>query len=202
MPSSAAERRAIIAAPTGKPTARSGRLAERGLSMLRQIAASANRRSALGWSSLHIAALGDHRREAEILLEQGADVNDRDKFGHTPLFFAKSAYMAQILIAHGADVNARRDDGGAPLHRAARMGCRMVIKTLLEAGADISAEQSGATPLHVAARHGHWGVAEILLIRGADVDALDNWGRTPRDMAASGGHEQVVRLLERYGASR
>lgn len=192
---------AIVAASGTKLAARSASLAGRGLAMLQQMAARANRRG-LGWTSLHIAALGDHRKEAEILINQGLDVNARDKYGHTPLFFAKSAYMAQILICGGADVNARREDGGTALHRAARSGIRQVAKTLLQAGADPNIRQNGSTPLHIAARHGHWTITELLLESHADVDTEDTLGLTALDIAAANGHKSVVKLLERHGAGQ
>lgn len=196
------EPRAIVAVSGGRIPSRASALAGRGLSTIREMAARANRRGALDWTSLHIAALGDRRREAEWLISQGSDVNARDRFGHTPLFFARSAYMAQALICHGADANARREDGGTALHRAARMGSRQVTKVLLESGADPSAEQRGTTPLHVAARHGRWTVAELLIKHGADIDAIDDRGRTALDIARDAGHENVARLLVRKGAAQ
>ncbi|MHB9036475.1 MAG: ankyrin repeat domain-containing protein [Armatimonadota bacterium] len=187
----------IVPTPSGKLATRSSALAGRGLALLKQMSARARHRG-LGWTSLHIASLGDHRREAEMLIAQGEDVNAQDKFGHTPLFFAKSAYMAQVLIAHGADVNARRHDGGTALHRAARSGSRPVAKLLIHAGANVNAVQSGTTPLHVAARHGHWTVAELLISSGADIDAIDDLGQTPLSEAESGGHGIVAGLLRRH----
>ncbi|MEN6357612.1 MAG: ankyrin repeat domain-containing protein [Armatimonadota bacterium] len=187
----------IVPAPSGKLATRSSALVGRGLALLRQMSAHAKYRG-LGWTSLHIAALGDHRREAEILTVRGEDVNARDKFGHTPLFFARSAYMAQVLISAGADVNAMRDDGGTALHRAARGGLRSVAKILIQSGADISASKNGSTALHIAARHGHWIVVELLVSSGADVNALDSFGQTPLDGAESAGHKDVAELLRRH----
>ena len=192
---------AIVAASGTKLAARSAGLANRGLAMLQQMAARANRRG-LGWTSLHIAALGDRRKEAEALINQGADVNARDKYGHTPLFFSKSAYMAQLLICAGADVNARREDGGTALHRAARTGSRQAAKTLLQGRADANIRQNGSTPLHIAAQHGHWTVAELLIENRADVDAEDALGLTALEIAIGNGHKAVAKLLERHGARK
>jgi cytohesin len=187
----------IVPAPSGKLATRSSALAGRGLALLRQISARAQHRG-LGWSSLHIAALGDHRREAEALIAQGENVNAQDKFGHTPLFFARSAYMAQVLISAGADVNARRNDEGTPLHRAARSGLRSVAKILIQSGANINASQKGSTPLHTAASHGRWSVAELLISNSADVNAVDSFGQTPLELAESARHQDVAELLKRH----
>ncbi len=190
----------IVAVPGGRLAYRTSGLARRGLAMLEQTAARANRRG-LGWTALHIAAIGDHKRETDLLLARGEDTNARDRFGHTPLFFAKSAYVALVLFSHGADPNARREDGATPLHRAARTGNRQVARVLIGAGADVNASQRGVTPLHIAARRGHWAVAELLLSAGADVDAVDDRGRTALELAESEGHGSVAELVRRYGGT-
>ena len=192
-------RHSIIPISCDTLATRSACLVKRGLLLLEQLAARANRRSGLGWTPLHIAALGDHKREAEILIAHGADVNARDKFGHTPLFFVKSAYLTQVLVSGGADVNIRRDDGATPLYKAARTGSRQVARILIDSGADVNASQDGTSPLHVAARRGHWAVADLLIEHGADADAIDDLGRTPLDLAEAGGHEEVGKLIRRFG---
>jgi len=46
------------------------------------------------------------KKIAELLIEHGADVNDRSKYGVTPLYKAATKEMAELLIKHGANVNA------------------------------------------------------------------------------------------------
>jgi ankyrin repeat protein len=46
-----------------------------------------------------------------VLLDHGADVQERDQWGKTALMFARDAAIAEELIAHGADVNAVDTDG-------------------------------------------------------------------------------------------
>lgn len=50
-----------------------------------------------GWKPIHEAARGGHREAIELLLEHGADINDRTNFGegHTPLRL--------VVSEHGAD---------------------------------------------------------------------------------------------------
>jgi len=51
---------------------------------------------------LHVAAVADNVRGAEILIGEGARVMARDTTGKTPLDYAESASMIKLLKANGA----------------------------------------------------------------------------------------------------
>lgn len=61
---------------------------------------------------------------AQILLEHGADVNARDRFGQTPLhrccdgFYGwdEQVAIAKVLLKHGADIHAKDVDGRTPVY--------------------------------------------------------------------------------------
>ncbi|EXK24138.1 hypothetical protein FOMG_19122 [Fusarium oxysporum f. sp. melonis 26406] len=85
---------------------------------------------------------------------------------------------------------------------ASYYGHRVIVKQLLEKGAEIEAKDSeyGGTPLSWAAGNGHKATVKLLLEKGAGVESKDEFGRTPLWWAAGNGHEAVVKLLLEKGA--
>jgi ankyrin repeat protein len=105
----------------------------------------------------------------------------------------------QKLVAEFG-VNAEDTSGLTPLTLAAAFGTREAVGLLVDAGADVKAQNSaGITALHVAWRDE--AVARQLLDRGADVNAKTALGATPLLVASSAnGTEAVVSLLLQKGA--
>jgi ankyrin repeat protein len=149
--------------------------------------------------------------------------------GDTALHIAAAAYRPEIvrkLIAMGADVGAKNRRGAEPLHYAVDgvPGSRRwspgaqaaTVACLIDAGADPNAvDQGGVTPLHRAVRNRCAAAVSALLDGGADVRCKNKSGSTPMRLAtqttgrggsgspdAKAQQAEVVRLLERHGASR
>lgn len=69
---------------------------------------------------LHMAALNNDVKTAELCLDHGADVNTRKSKETTPLHIAATKGnldMAELLISRGAGVNMKDGDSKTPLHR-------------------------------------------------------------------------------------
>jgi ankyrin repeat protein len=93
-----------------------------------------------------------------------------------PGYFPNGPRVAQLLIDAGADVNDRGTDGDkgeAPLHWAASSDDVDVAAVLIDGGADIEMPYGSiGTPLDNAIGYGCWNVARLLTASGAKVDAL------------------------------
>ncbi|GGL19826.1 ankyrin repeat domain-containing protein [Nocardia jinanensis] len=143
------------------------------------------------------------------LLAAGADPDEPDDYGTTPLYRAAvhgSTEIVRLLLAYDADpqLPGEADDEGLPLCAAACWNHIGVVEALLAAGADPDLPEPphpeqlgpGTPPLLWAVRNGHRETVELLLAAGADPDIPG----TPLTIAAWGGRYGIVRSLLAYGA--
>lgn len=145
-----------------------------------------------------------------MLASLGADVDQHDEKGRTPVFAAAlngHEQVVRLLGELGANVHASVTNhwlgaGATPVYAAACKGHEQVVRLLAtELGADVNhATVNGDTPVSAAARQGHTQVVETLAEAGANVVTTDNKGSSPVFLAAVGGHEQTVRALAKLGA--
>ena len=121
-----------------------------------------------------------------------------------------------LLKKPKVDIYLRDLYGNTLLHLLAGQGKTVLMKLLLEAGANVSERNiSGFTPLHFAAGRGFTDAVQLLIDEGADISAnqirdlgRDFWDMslfnrgadTPLHYAANNGHMDVLRLLVEAGA--
>ncbi len=104
-------------------------------------------------------------------------------------------------------MNSKKEDrsssGRTNLHYAALDGNAELARSLIQAGANPSAQdRDGWTPLHAAVQGHHTEVVKLLLEHGADVELADSNGNTPlfRAVFESRGRPEIVGLLRAAGA--
>ncbi|MGD8340406.1 MAG: ankyrin repeat domain-containing protein [Gammaproteobacteria bacterium] len=139
------------------------------------------------------------------LIDDGADVNERDVDGATALHWAAYADQLQatrILIDAGAEPGVRSRYGVTPLYLAVVNGNTQMIELLLESGADpFDTGPQGESMLMTAARTGIPAALDVLLEAGANVDAREaSFGQTALMLAVREGNLEAARLLVERGA--
>ena len=111
-----------------------------------------------------------------ILLQNGADVNLRDKMGLTPLITAcqyGNTGMAHKLLRHGANENLCSSDGNTALHclierfddvtKSKQKKFRRLSKVLLRYDMEQKPNAQGLTPVRLACLKGNIYIVEIIL---------------------------------------
>jgi ankyrin repeat protein len=108
--------------------------------------------------------------------------------------------LATELLLEDVDVDTQDGDLQTPLYLATLAGHEMVVKILLESGANSNGlRRDRDSPLMEAAKLGHESIVKMLLERGADVNYGTNWS-SPLCEAASEGNCAIVKLLLERGA--
>ena len=149
-----------------------------------------------GWTPL-IWAVHERQHEAvELLLQNGAGVNKRDKMGCTPLYWASldgDPKMIDLLLSHGARLDiADLRRGWDPLMRASYMGHNYAVKLLLDRGANPNrTDKWGNSALTLASYKKKIETATLLIARGAVPNA-----KTKQMLVALQGNPVTVRTTE------
>jgi hypothetical protein len=153
--------------------------------------------------ALACAALSGSGACVDDLLRLGANIDEPDGLGKTPLICAVlrgHVSMALGLIGAGANLSARDVDGDDAVICAARLGELSVLAALRDAGADMDAKCGrGMRALSACCAEGHSGAVKFLIDAGADVNADDDYEWTAAHEAAVAGFSGSLEALDQAG---
>jgi ankyrin repeat protein len=156
---------------------------------------------------VEIAAVNGRLNTIKFLLANGANPNQLDSDGNTPLLCALGstrndvapetrAQILKMLLDNGADPNLASSNGfNTPLIEASLLGQTDAAKILLANGARVGqANNEGSTPLHFA---GNAEIARLLISAGADAHTrtAGQEGETPVESARRLGHIGTLEVL-------
>lgn len=166
-------------------------------------------------SGLHIAAYLGFENVVQLLLEQAStrigSIDSQERISHSIVEINQQDQTLDTRSGdYHIDINGRDSDNGlTPLHWAAKFGHKMVVKKLLESGADCqSRDFDGRTSLHYAVLSENFYIIEILASHnsGQLLNIQDEIGLTALHLAVrldrSHGERilAMVRLLRTAGA--
>ena len=138
------------------------------------------------------------------LLEQGAAVNAKDRWGGTPLRDAVRQGRLEVaaeLRSKGGILGYDEVAASGELCELAKRGSLDLLQLLLQCGCEANAaDYDGRRPLHLAASEGNKQIVELLLREGANRETLDRWGNTALDDAVRQKHAHVEAVLQASSA--
>lgn len=163
-----------------------------------------------GNTPLHIAVMFGHKELVRLLIDYGANVNERNNIHSTPLHMTRNLGIARELIDNDAEIDAVDHEKITPLHLACRSGDIETAVLLIHHGANVNFQNiRGFTPLHFAVDRYftiNWcspvklEIARHLIENGAEVNIKDNKNNTPLDYAAMYCNKDLAVLLMGNGA--
>jgi serine/threonine-protein phosphatase 6 regulatory ankyrin repeat subunit A len=193
---------------------------------------------AIGLTPLLVAAFNGNDVVTRKLLQHGAKQEGAEPSGFTALHYAamqaNHAFMSRLLDAQGPDFEAFYEPSiynipTQPTRDTIFKRRALIVRMLLEHGADIHVCRKGFTPLQIAAVTAqelivnallekgasaqqatvicaYWGLStdtvRLLLERGADVEATDmRWNKPALIWHAEVGSPATVEVLLRHGAN-
>lgn len=156
------------------------------------------------------AASSGNLAEVSRLIAAGADLEQRDGQGQTPLLRAVAGNhvaVAKALLAAGASLNAQAANQDTPWLLAGAAGRSEIIAAMLPLKPDLSLRNRyGGDALIPACERAHVETVKLLLTSGIDVNHVNNLGWTcllEIVILGDGGprHQQVAKLVLDAGAN-
>lgn len=169
-----------------------------------------NSKARNGRTALHLAAMNGYAHLVKFLIrDHNAMIDVLTLKKQTPLHLAAASgqmEVCKLLLELGANIDATDELGQKPIHAAAQNNYSEVVQLFLQQHPNLvmATTKDGNTCAHIAAIQGSVKVIEELMKfdRTGVISARNKLNEsTPLQLAAEGGHADVVRTLMRAGAS-
>ena len=158
---------------------------------------------------------------AEILLDNGADINTENSGGWSPLmeacgrciFFEGNNFdveqpffdkipIVELFLDRGADINHLGENHQTAIMIAAQNENTELVEFLASRGADINVkDRSGYTATMIESRYGKKNTVQALISNGADINTIDTEGKNATILAFEGENFEIVEVLDKWPAT-
>ncbi|KAI4454386.1 ankyrin repeat-containing protein [Holotrichia oblita] len=152
---------------------------------------------------LHIGCINSSKNIVSTCIERGDDVNVRDRFGCTPLYYGvcgQNEEIVELLLDSGADMKLNPIDPHLTslFEMSLRIQNKNIITMLIKAMDKSLHGWDGSTPLHDALNYDNVQAVEMMLNAGMNVNIPNKHGDTLLHFAVRYRNEHLVRLLPQY----
>ena len=151
---------------------------------------------------------GDVAKIYEVMGKNPNLIDCKDTGGNTPLHCAYAEVVVALLLSGGADPNQVDAYGMTPLHHACQANDLKLVRFLLQYGKniDLNAQAyNGFTSLHFACylvdshQELECDVIRLLIDHGADCTLKSNTGLTPMDLSCKLSNDVAIKLFLELG---
>ena len=153
---------------------------------------------------LYLAVVHQRPLLAKILIEKGADINNKDNITEmTPLHVAVKngdVESTRLLLTQGANFDEVNKYHVTPLHLAVESANEDIVKLLLEYGANVHVIRHGKSLIILAVESGYIGLAKLLHDNGCDINFITDAGQTALHLATESQNIRLIKMLLDLGA--
>ncbi|MCH2174571.1 MAG: ankyrin repeat domain-containing protein [Lentisphaeria bacterium] len=157
-----------------------------------------------GKTAFHYSISENKKKEAELLLKAGADINKVDKEGFSPLITAVEAEntsLIRLLTKNSVDTNLINNDSDTALIVAVKKNNHIIAGHLIFKKADIDVlDKQGVSLLHLAVNNKNTKLCQILIDKGIDINVTDRNNQTALVWSVNEERYNLAKLLIQNGA--
>lgn len=149
-----------------------------------------------GYESAIFYALENYEN-TNFLIQNGANVNQANAFGKTPLFYAiefNRLDIIKLLLDNGANVNQKYINNNEKLALSANIGSNTPYFITF-----CALEHTSKNVLMHAAAYGNIEILKLLISKGANLNAVDDLGFNALDFALAAGKKENADYLKSLG---